>query len=472
MNGEVTNTPSVKQNKAIIILLSILIILVILVGLWMFFNKGDDNPSQDNTVNTNTNTNSNNSNTSTTAKKISFKSLDATDNSLNEDQKELAKFFDEDYFFIQSYQEMLRYSDTLKGIRVALYCQVKNFISTTNNEYEVVCNWGNSDDYFWGIDDTKLRDSVIIRGKKPDSMFLVNDTLTIKGTLAAAETISVNGKNYYLPVINVVDVGVNANWFSESSLRKVSKLVFGNDIKVRRPTDEENSKMVDYDIYSYHDSLWLIEFENQSNLNFKVFDIWASNPYGIITYNAIHNQGVDGNNLNKYLYITPDLQKYIVFDMSWNDKYIYISVYDRKLNKIWSREISNVSRIVWDATDTQLVFVSDNDMYNINLETGENIREPLFVGKKTNIRIVENGIILLNESTDDAVMFVDNDGKITNKFDINMKISNKGLLDTTIQKIDNNYVILYCYVEVKETINVTSKYIIIDQNGKLIKETK
>ena len=267
MNGEVTNTPSVKQNKAIIILLSILIILVILVGLWMFFNKGDDNPSQDNTVNTNTN--SNNSNTSNIAKKISFKSLDATDNSLNEDQKELAKFFDEDYFFIQSYQEMLRYSDTLKGIRVALYCQVKNFISTTNNEYEVVCNWGNSDDYFWGIDDTKLRDSVIIRGKKPDSMFLVNDTLTIKGTLAAAETVSVNGKNYYLPVINVVDVGVNANWFSESSLRKVSKLVFGNDIKVRRPTDEENSKMVDYDIYSYHDSLWLIEFENQSNLNFN-----------------------------------------------------------------------------------------------------------------------------------------------------------------------------------------------------------
>ena len=322
------------------------------------------------------------------------------------------------------------------------------------------------------MEDLELYDSIIIKGKKPDKMFMVNDILAIKGKLIGAQTKTIDGKNKYLPVIEAIEVGTDANWYSEDTIRKVAKLVFGDNIKVRRPTQEESQKMaMDY-FYSFQDSLWLVELENQSNLNFKVFDIWQSLPYGTISYNALYNQGIESDYLNKRLYVTPDLQKYIVFDISRYDKYIYISVYNRNLDKLWSREISNVSNVVWDATDNQLTFVSDNDMYNIDLESGKDIMNPIYVGKKKSVTIVENGYILLSESTDDAVMFIDKEGKVKNKFDINMTLSDDSTLYTSLQKLDNNYVILYSNVEVTDMINVTSKYLIIDKNGNLIKETK
>ena len=386
-------------------------------------------------------------------------------------QRELAKFFDEDYFFLSSYDELIRYADTLKNIKVATYCQVKTFLLTDDEDYEVVCNWGNSYDYFWGSDDLELIDSIIIKGKKPEKMFVVNDTLTIKGKIVGAETRNIDGKNKYLPVIEVVEAGVNADWYSEETIRKVAKLVFGNNIKIRRPIEEESMKMVNDYFYSYQDSLWLIEFENQSNLDFKVFDIWGSTPHGFISYNALYNRGIESDYLNKKLYITPDLKKYIVFDMSRIDELVYISVYNRDLEKLWSREISNVSNITWDATDTQLVFVSDNDMYNIDLETGKDIVKPIYVGKKNSVAIVENGYILLSENKNDAVMFVDKNWNIKNKFDINLEMSGNGSLSTSLQKLDNDYVILYSYVEVTDRINVISKYIIVDKNGNLVKET-
>ena len=451
-----------KENKSskklIIILLGVIIILVSVIGLVLFFKKDDNSQDPiDNIANK--------------EYKYSFQTMNATDDNLTDDQKELAKFFDSNYFFLSSYDELSRYADTLKNIKVATYCQVKTFLSTDDDNYEVVCNWGNSYDYFWGSDDLELRDSIIIKGEKPESMFAINDSLTIKGKIVGAETRIIEGKNKYLPVIEVVEIGVNDDWYSEETIRKIAKLVFGNNIKVRRPTQEESLKMVTDYYYSFQDSLWLVEFENQSNLNFKVFDIWQSSPHGAISYNALYNQGIESDYLNKKLYITPDLQKYIVFDMSRYDELVYINVYNRDLEKLWSREISNVSNIVWDATDTQLTFVSDNDMYNIDLESGKDIMDPMYVGKKHNVAIVENGYILLSETKNDAVMFIDKNGTIKNKFDINIEMSGNGSLSTTLQKLDNNYAILYSYAEVTDRINVTSKYIIIDKNGNLIKET-
>lgn len=451
-----------KSNKfLIIILLVVIIMLVFVIGLILFLKKDskEDNSNRDST-----------SNIVNKEYKYSFQTMNATDNNLSEDQKELAKFFDTNYFFLSSYDELVRYSDTLKNIKIATYCQVKKFLSTDDDNYEIVCNWGNSYDDFWGSDDLELHDSIIIKGKKPESMFMENDILTIRGNIVGAETRVIEGKNMYLPVIEVAEAG--NDWYSESTIRKVAKLVFGDNIKVRRPTEEENLKMVYDYFYSFHDSLWLIEFENQSNLNFKVFDIWQSMPYGFISYNALYNQGIESDYLNKKLYITPDLQKYIVFDMSRTDELVYISVYNRNLEKLWSREILNVSNIVWDATDTQLTFISDNDMYNIDLESGKDIMKPIYVGKKHSVAITENGYILLSETKKDAVMFIDKNGTIKNKFDINIEMSSKGKLSTALQKLDNNYAILYSYSEVTDRINVISKYIIIDKNGKLIKETK
>lgn len=463
-----------KNNKIIFIVIAILLVILITIGVIILFKVNDNketdltnsNVTDNGTVNENT-LDKNKQDNSTIQ---SFKQMDYTDKTLSDEQKAIAKFFDEDFFHPYSYEELVRYADMLKNINISCYCQINSIVSSDSNNFEAVAQWASYNDELWG-GKVSLTEPIIIKGQKPEKMVIKGDNLTLRGKLVGAETRNIDGKNVYLPIIEIIEIGENSYWYNEDTIRQVSKLVFGNNIRVRRPTDEETTKMVGNYFYEYEDYIWLVEMENQSNLNFKVFDIWQSSPSGLITYNALYNEGVESDYLNKQLYITPDLQKYIVFNMSRKDKYVYIDIYDRNLNKLWSKEISKASQMTWDATNTNLIFVSDNDLYNINMETGEIVFET-FVGKKNDIRIIDNGYILLNRDSDDTVMFVDKEGNIKNKFDISFDGKEKDIVNMSIQKLEDNYVILYTLQSISgNNYNWSSKYIIIDANGNKVKES-
>ena len=364
-----------KKKKIIVPIIVAIIIIALVSIIILLVLKLNNNSTQ-----TDSNAKNENSENKQEIQTMSFKSMDATDTSLTDDQRAIALFFDEDYFFLETYEELVRYADMLKNINISSYCQVNTILSSDDETFEAVCQWAPSNEALWG-GEVELTNPIIIKGKKPEKMVMQGDNIALKGKLLGAETRNINGESKYLPVIEIIEMGDDYLWYTDDTIRQISKLVFGDNIKVRRPTEEETFDMVNDYFYNYQDHIWLVELENQSNLNFKVFDIWQSDPRGVITYNALYNQGIEKDYLNKKLYITPDLQKYIVFDMSVADKYVYISVYDRNLNKLWQREISNASELTWDATNSNLVFVSDNDFYNINIETGEDIFNPVFVGK-------------------------------------------------------------------------------------------
>lgn len=467
-----------KKKKIIVPIIVAIIIIALVAIIILLVLKLNNNSTQ-----TDSNAKNENSENKQEIQTMSFKSMDATDTSLTDDQRAIALFFDEDYFFLETYEELVRYADMLKNINISSYCQVNTILSSDDETFEAVCQWAPSNEALWG-GEVELTNPIIIKGKKPEKMVMQGDNIALKGKLLGAETRNINGESKYLPVIEIIEMGDDYLWYTDDTIRQISKLVFGDNIKVRRPTEEETFDMVNDYFYNYQDHIWLVELENQSNLNFKVFDIWQSDPRGVITYNALYNQGIEKDYLNKKLYITPDLQKYIVFDMSVADKYVYISVYDRNLNKLWQREISNASELTWDATNSNLVFVSDNDFYNINIETGEDIFNPVFVGKKADIRIVDNGYILVSHESDDSVMFLDTNGNIKNKFDITLGTKdqpNQEIYNNYIQKLDNNYVILYNIYDIDKYNDYgmytsqeifSSKYVIIDENGNKIKESE
>lgn len=467
-----------KKKKIIVPIIVAIIIIALVAIIILLVLKLNNNSTQ-----TDSNAKNENSENKQEIQTMSFKSMDATDTSLTDDQRAIALFFDEDYFFLETYEELVRYADMLKNINISSYCQVNTILSSDDETFEAVCQWAPNNEALWG-GEVELTNPIIIKGKKPEKMVMQGDNIALKGKLLGAETRNINGESKYLPVIEIIEMGDDYLWYTDDTIRQISKLVFGDNIKVRRPTEEETFNMVNDYFYNYQDHIWLAELENQSNLNFKVFDIWQSDPRGVITYNALYNQGIEKDYLNKKLYITPDLQKYIVFDMSVADKYVYISVYDRNLNKLWQREISNASELTWDATNSNLVFVSDNDFYNINIETGEDIFNPVFVGKKADIRIVDNGYILISHESDDSVMFLDTNGNIKNKFDITLGTKdqpNQEIYNNYIQKLDNNYVILYNIYDIDKYNDYgmytsqeifSSKYVIIDENGNKIKESE
>ena len=73
---------------------------------------------------------------------------------------------------------------------------------------------------------------------------------------------------------------------------------------------------------------------------------------------------------------------------------------------------------------------------------------------------------MLNNDSDDTIMFLDKEGKIKNKIDLNLNEKEK-IDSTAIQKIDDKYVILFTLLDDSSSYNYkwSSKYIIIDENG-------
>lgn len=307
---------------------------------------------------------------------------------------------------------------------------------------------------------------VLLKGKKPETVSINECNFQcFRGILSGTQMISVDGNSYYVPVIDNVVIGEENNHiYNIGEIRKISKTIFGEDITVKTPTYQELDERAQYGFY-FSDHYYIIEFENQSNVNFKAFDIF--DDYGVITYDPIINDSIEKTNLNRKLCVSPDLQYYIVFDYSSNDKYIVLNVYDRNYKKKWKKEIENVSSITWDASTTQLAFVSDNDLYVMDLETGEDIIAPVLVAGKTSVTIVDNGYILGGNSPDDIVVFVDSSGKIINKFDVDNIDFDIEYATTDVLEIPNgNYVMRFLAVGGYEGVN---SWIIFDSEGNKVK---
>lgn len=56
--------------------------------------------------------------------------------------------------------------------------------------------------------------------------------------------------------------------------------------------------------------------------------------------------------------------------------------------------------------------VANNELYIINIETGEDTYSPSYIGEKLAIRKLEDGILLVSQSKSDGVMKVGLDGSI------------------------------------------------------------
>ena len=82
-----------------------------------------------------------------------------------------------------------------------------------------------------------------------------------------------------------------------------------------------------------------------------------------------------------------------------------------------------------DYTNEKMSIVIGNDLYLIDLETGENIIEPVIVGTKMKINIFDDGIILIGNENKDTIMKVDFNGNILYRVDA----------DTSMTGIDNVY---------------------------------
>ncbi len=454
-----------KKSKNIIILTIIFVILCVIAFAVFYFMKdknGSGNDSEDIKQ-------IGSSGQVAVAPELSFANMkiDNSDLNLDDTQREILKYFDNDYFYISTfnYEDLQRYPDVYKGAQVNTDCIILKVLKSTDEEFEALATF-----YDGFGEPPTLADSTelfVFKSEQLNERLIETDNISLYGRYINIDTYNVDGKSYTIPTINATNIvhSFPTHRFSLETITTVAKYIFGNDIKISEPVSG-----TDFDLgphYSPQDWFYLVKLDNQSNANFKAFDMHMD--YGYIGYNYKHNGLPD--TIEKRLFISADFQHFIVSTYDSGTKHVYIDYFDRQLKKLWGREFDYESEAIvspMDYTSTQMAFVIDNDLYLVDLQTGENIIDPVLVGNKVKVMMLSDGILLVGNSNKDAIMKVGYDGQILQKMNANTKMQQISTVSTQI--VDGKMVIV---LEGSSTLGegtsvsyqILSKYIVLNADG-------
>ena len=413
-----------KKNKKIrnVIILILVMILCIGIGVgvtYFFMNKENVNNQENNGDNQEVIMNSQVGQLS----EKSFNSMKSNNEDLGEEEKEVLEYYDNDYFEIYSTEALQKYPQVFKGAKLKISpLVVKKIIKSTDEEYEVLVSGG------YTMEQSTEEIEYALKGTQLEERLIEGECIQVYGKYTDVNTYQVDGKSYTVPTITPINiVRGDENRFNLDTITTVAKYIFGNDIKVTEP--DEDDLLKDWEDNDMKSDYYKVTLDNQSNANFKSFKMYKNTGY--IDYNRTENNLSD--NVSKTLRVSSDFEHFIVETSDSKLNKYYIDYFDKSFNKLWSREfdckLTTSAISTMDYTNEKMSIVIGNDLYLIDLETGENIIEPVIVGTKMKINIFDDGIILIGNENKDTIMKVDFNGNILYRVDA----------DTSMTGIDNVY---------------------------------
>ncbi len=446
---------SIHKKRNVLIIVFVVIILLSLVGGGIYYisqnvDKTNNNENGFKEASANIETN--------TKESISFDNMSASDENLTDIQKDVISYFDNDYFWFSA-KEAQMYPQVFQNANVVTSVAVVKVLESTNDSFKVVgVDCGPSMyNYYENTDlkDIPTEQLIVVSGKQLNQRLITGDLFAVYGKYEDVKNTEIDGKTYMVSNIKANNiVRYNGEDYIKKhdydKIKNVAEFIFGKDIKISE--DNNNS---DY---------YKIVLDNQSNANFKSFNM--SKSTGSITYNQQDNNL--NSNIEKHLYISANFEHYIVTTYDINTKHLYVDYFSKNLEKLWGREFDYTSTEIkispMDYTSDKMAIVIDNDLYLIDLETGENIIEPVLVGGKIKVNMMEDGIILVGSDTKDRIMKVDYKGNII--FKINSKeydMEELGdIYEVELQVIDGKLVII-----LSTEYGEAYQYMVINSNGEV-----
>lgn len=367
--------------------------------------------------------------------------INKNDTNLTDTQKLLVQYFDKDYFY-PPYNSLQRYPQIYKDAQISFLCYVEKIIESTDTDYTILVEY----EAFKPYEGEKAGtgDYAVIKGKHTEARIMEGDSIRVFGIYKGVNTYSVDGKSYTVPTVNIsryVQV-YYMDWaepmFSMNEIRTLARHVFGDDIKIRytKNSDFPDDDMTDYEFYE--GLYYTAELDNQSNANFTKYMFFAD--FGGDIYDMKSEYPVE-----RKITFSADFEHFYlqIFDKSL--KVYTLECYNRKLEKIWSREFDQTTTAVLDYTADHIYLVANGYMYIIDAATGEDAVEKKYVGAKSSIRKFEDGILLLAVSRSDAVMKTDLTGNVkwTANLSYDLPDPAYGAEPPIVQVNGGNYVIQY-----------------------------
>lgn len=421
---------------------------------------------------------------------LSMKLTDVDD--LTEQQKKVVEYFDDDYLsmvFDSSYEFLLRYPDVVTDAQVLMCGIVTQVMSYENGHFEIVVQLTNYYGEVMGEDSI-----VVVQGIEGNMRYMKGDTIEFRGTYKGPqEYIDKDDISLQVPVVELAsasDIYINKGMvmcndkYDFSFIKDVAMAVFGDDIEVRMPTEDdylgqdgEEIALDDFKagIGPLYYNYYVCELDDQSNNKFSKYYLSAANG-------MIQDAARVGESYNeKPFQFTADFEHYIIInknvDSDSNDMTHFFSIeyYDRTHKKIWERQFEDVGSYCYDYTETAMYMIINEDMYTINMDTGEDLKEPVYIGKKDYIRKLEDGIIAFdfdfeteNDAyTTDAIMKLDLNGNIIWKQNVKGVVFDGELGFGGFQIIGKNILVDLWILdgERNDGMSVTERYMLIDNES-------
>lgn len=389
--------------------------------------------------------------------------IDNPDLNLTEDQIQVLKYFDVDYLNVSEYNSLQKYPEIFRNAQISINGLVIKMLETNDSTYQCLV-WMNGNP---GIGDECVQPTnnefFVATGKHPENGRITEgDWLQWYGRYQDVKNYTINGNKSYYPSLSV-NYTVKCNQagteerFDLSEIQKVAKAILGENIKIKEPIYGEDFTLDELHYPQY--KFYLVTPDNQSNANFSKFEFSQMNGFIRDANSTLEEE--------RRFFVSADFQHYIITVYERNLKLMYLEYYDRDYNKLWSREFQNVDNAVLDYTSETIYLVADNDLYMIDAKNGEDISQPVLVGEKTTINVVQDGIIMVGKGNKDNIMKTDINGNIIWKTSADIEITNCGglqIIDGTIvanlvqsERNDNEYTYI-------------SKMVAIDSNGNIISE--
>lgn len=369
---------------------------------------------------------------------MNIKIQDADD--LSNIEKLLVQYFDTDYFANPAYNNLQRYPTIYENSQIYFQGVVSKIIESNNDSYTLLIEYGAHKTYDERKTLVPTNMFAVIKGKQQTTRIIEGDQVVVYGKYMGVDTYNVDGKSHTVPTIQVnrycFALGYDmAPLYSMEEIRSIAKYIFGDNINIKDISSMENGS----DDFSYlPGQMYVVELENQSNANFRKYSFDAIIRGRISDMNS---QWPEERNIT----FSADFKHFYLQIFNHELKTYSLSCYDLDLNKIWTRDFDQTTTAVADYTRDHIYLVANGSMYIINTKDGENAIEPKYVGPKTGIRKLSDGILLTNYTKSDAIMKTDLVGNVlwTTNIENNMADPTTGASAPIIQIINGNYVFEY-----------------------------
>ncbi len=334
-------------------------------------------------------------------------------------------YFDQDYMFVNSSEALQRYISIFEGTQVECYLSVAKILSYEENNFEILAYLlENSDEIYNGYyaQDSRL---ILVKGNTGDARLIQGDMIELRGRVDGMVSTSVDGTSLMVPEITMQYVGgLGGSYYFYPSLltydemKEMASGIFGNDIILQETASEDK---VGSELPSYTCTL-----EDQSNAKLSSYKFYDG--YGGLS---------DKDHYNYDIQVGADGEHFLLKIRNEDAGSLTFEYYDNSRNCIWNRDFSNATDAKCDMTTKNLYANINNNLYIMDLETGEDVCEPQLVGAKEAIRKYEDGIFMVSKDKADTFMYTDLDGNIKWKADSNMEIE----YVNSIQKVNETIVV-------------------------------